>query len=486
MNTSIRLPLLCAFALLLIAGCGQSPRPTTVNPLPLSAANINLIFVVSPDLNYQAAGDVQKDTANLTPQGLQRSLLMAPFLQQNVLGNNNVTAIYALEPMTHLQTVNGYPDMAGLETIQQFDMLNQITTTSGGTGTVATPGQNFPINVSYALGSVPTGVAMPSPAFPCPSCQGIDFNDLDGDNETLLTGIVNANVPGYYVFSAPWEAVSAMLAKFNAFRHYGLTLPVDYQSPNRIDAISIDPSGNASLVTYNSNVSPPATYPVLPSTPFVPSACQATPFSIPANGGPLTGAPANINTNETVYFIRHANAHPTATFSDGNYVAAGQWRALDLVNALKGKVNPSHVYSMDPAQVTNGSFSASDQSNWSHNTLALTAQPYAIANNLPFTLVSSFLLTDTNGPQETSTYFFQNGEFSNRTILVAWEHSNIPMIVQQLLASYGNTTAVPGWGSIDYDSIWTVKLDATGSLTVDNSLCEGIDSTLLPKTAPQF
>ena len=219
---------------------------------------------------------------------------------------------------------------------------------------------------------------------------------------------------------------------------------------------------------------------------MVPSACQAPPFSIPANGPPLAGGPANINSNETVYFIRHANAHPTATFSDGNYVAAGQWRALDLVNALKGKVNPSHVYSMDPAQVTNGSFSASDQSFWSHNTLALTAQPYAIANNLPFTLVSSFLLTDANGPQETSTYFFQNGEFSNRTILVAWEHSNIPMIVQQLLASYGSTAAVPGWGSTDYDSIWTVKLDATGNLTVDNSLCEGIDSTLLPKLAPQF
>ena len=99
-------------------------------------------------------------------QGLNRSLLMAPFLQQDVLGNNNVTAIYALEPMTHLQTVNGYPDMAALETIQQFDMLNQITTTSGGPGTTATPGQNFPINVSYALGSVPTGVAMPSPRSP--------------------------------------------------------------------------------------------------------------------------------------------------------------------------------------------------------------------------------------------------------------------------------------------------------------------------------
>ena len=116
------------------------------------------------------------------------------------------------------------------------------------------------------------------------------------------------------------------------------------------------------MVTYNSNVTATGYLSGPAVSALVPSACQAPPFSIPANGTPLTGAPANINTNETVYFIRHANAHPTATFSDGNYVAAGQWRALDLVNALKGKVNPSHVYSMDPAQVTNGSFSASDQS----------------------------------------------------------------------------------------------------------------------------
>jgi hypothetical protein len=141
---------------------------------------------------------------------------------------------------------------------------------------------------------------------------------------------------------------------------------------------------------------------------------------------------------------------------------------------------------MDPAQVTSGSVSASGQSEWSHNTLAMTPQPYVIANNLPFTLVSGFLLTDANGPQETSTFFFQNGEFTGQTILVAWEHSNIPMIVQQLLASYGSTAPVAGWGSADYDSIWTVKLDATGNLTVNNSLCEGIDSTLLPKVAPQF
>ncbi len=45
---------------------------------------------------------------------------MGSYLQKKVLGNQNVTGIYALEPMTHLQTANNYPDMVALETVQQF------------------------------------------------------------------------------------------------------------------------------------------------------------------------------------------------------------------------------------------------------------------------------------------------------------------------------------------------------------------------------
>src|ERR1039458_3422812 len=48
--------------------------------------------------------------------------------------------------------------------------------------------------------------------------------------------------------------------------------------------------------------------------------------------------PAGINTNETVYLVRHAEAHPTSWWEDGNYIAAGQWRALDLPYALRGKI----------------------------------------------------------------------------------------------------------------------------------------------------
>ena len=153
-KTNVVWLLFLALALTLLAACGSSQAPPP--PAPLSTDNLNLIFVVSPDLAYQAPGDINPRTANLTNQGLQRSLLMATFLNQQVLGGKNVTGIYALEPMTHLQTANDYPDMVGLETIQQFAMLNQITLSS------ALPplyfpytGNSYPLNASYAPGSVP-------------------------------------------------------------------------------------------------------------------------------------------------------------------------------------------------------------------------------------------------------------------------------------------------------------------------------------------
>src|ERR1019366_606130 len=311
--------------------------------------------VVSEDLAYQASGDVNPSTANLTNQGLQRSLLMAPFLQQQVLGMQNVTGIYALEPMTHLQTAGKYPDIVALETIQQFAMLNQTTASYQGSGPVTA--NSYPIFASYSLGAaLPDDVAPPPPGFICAACQGLDFREQDDDNEVLVSGIVKANAPGFYVFSAPWETVSAVMANLKQLKGYNLTLPASYISPNFIYAISVTPSGSASLVTYDSHITPPATYPVL-SPPPASAACTAqTPFSITVTGG-QNGAviPAGINTNETLYIIRHADAHPRPYWDDNNYVGAGQWRALDLPNALLGKVNVNQVYSNDPAQFGQGS-----------------------------------------------------------------------------------------------------------------------------------
>jgi len=473
--------------LLLCCRCGgavHSVTPPPNTPAALNAANINLIFVVSEDLTNNAAGDINPNTANLTSQGLQRTLRIAPFLQQEVLGGENVNGIYALEPMTHMQTANGnsFPDMVALETVQQFAMLNQITLSDGNQSFTA---NSYPILASYSADSIPAGVE-PGPL--CAACQGLDFIDQFSDNEMLVSGIVQADVPGFYVFSAPWETASALLANINTLEGYNLTPPATYQGPNYIYALSIAPSErSASLITYNSDVNPPSTYPVLSPPAIVPTPCATPAFSIAVTAANGT-IPGDINKTETVYMIRHAEAHPVDFFEDGNYVAAGEWRALDLPNALRGKLNPipTQVYSIDPAV---GFAASASSTNLSYVRPALTAEPYAIANNLPFNLAASVDVFSQNAPALAtlaSNYFFTGGTFSNQTLLVAWEHEHIPPTINALLATYNIGPIVPDWPPNDYDTIWTVTLDAAGNLTVNNALCEGINSATLPVTAPQF
>lgn len=487
-----------ALALALLAGCGGSSGSSSIPPL--SSENTNLVFVVSPDLAYQTAGDVNSDTANLSSQGLQRSLMLASYLKQQVLGGGNVAGIYALAPMTHLQTTNQYPDMVAIGFIQEFALLNQITLpTAAGPYTA----NSYPINVSYAPGAVPAGVALPTPPLNglpsySPGSTGLDFNNTGGDNDSLVSGIIDKKAPGYHVFSAPWETTSALLAFINTHYNYQLSIPTTYLGANYVYAISIPSSGTASLVTYNSQLNPPASYPVLPAPVATTSRTNQYQsfFHLQMIGG-VDGVvvPPTINTNSRVYIVRHAEAHPdsNSSFEDGNYVAAGQWRALSLANALSGKISPDVVYSIDPAGMWypngNGTMVVS------YIRPSLTLWPYAIANNLPYHLASELSLgsafnpTDTTVAQDTSNYFFTGGKFSNQTVLVGWESGHIRPLLKALIDSYGGNN-IPdlstSWPSLDYDTIWSVTLDAEGNLTVDNSLCEGIDSAKLPATAPLF
>ena len=484
-----------ALLLTLLAGCGGDGSNTSASA-PLSADNVNLIFVVSPDLTYHAPGDIQPDTANLTSQGLQRSLMLASYLQQQVLGAKNVTAIYALSPMTHLQTANQYPDMSPLATIQPFALLNQIALPVDATGATYTA-NSYPINAAYAPGSVPNGVIAPKAGQYCPDCAGLDFKNTAGNNDSLASTIIAKNKPGFYVFSAPWQTTSSLMAYID--RHYGykLNLPTSYAGPDQIYAISIAPSGAASLLTYNANLNPPATYPALPA-PVASASCpnpQQALVNTTTAGVAGVVNPANINTNQTLYIVRHVEAHPDPSYSfeDGNYVGAGQWRALSLANALRGKIRPTQIYSIDPAQ-----WFGTGAINVSYVRPSLTLLPYAIANNLPYSLAASFGLgvnpVDPVSAKTASDFFFTGGRFSNQTVLLAWESGHIRPLINALLASYGSNvpllpTAGPpsgGWPNADYDTVWTVRLDAQGNATVDNALCEGIDTTQLPTAAPQF
>jgi hypothetical protein len=188
--------------------------------------------------------------------------------------------------------------------------------------------------------------------------------------------------------------------------------------------------------------------------------------------------PNGINASETLYIVRHGDAHPLQYWSDGNLICAGDWRALDLPNALRGKISPTEVYSGDPAQTSPGTEGFA----WSAVVPALTVEPYAIANNLPYDLAASF---NGNDSVSASNYFFtdlSDGRLGNKTALLGYAYQQIPPMVNALIESYfpsGGQPTAPDWPSDDYDTIWTVKLDADSNLTVDNAMCEGIDSEKL-------
>jgi hypothetical protein len=87
-------------------------------------------------------------------------------------------------------------------------------------------------------------------------------------------------------------------------------------------------------------------------------------------------------------------------------------------------------------------------------------------------------------------FFTTKGTLSNQKVLVGWSYVQIGQTIQALFQSYypngGLVPTAPAWAATDYDSIWTVTLDAQGNLTADFTQCEGIDSAALPAAPPQF
>jgi len=457
---------------------------TPANSTALDPRAINLIFVVSEDQAHHARGDINPVTANLTDRGLRRTLMMATYLRRRVFGGHDVDAVYVLEPMTHLQTAAQLPDLVAAESVEQFALLNQISLPIRG-GEVVTA-NSFPLNVTYAPWAQPRGLATPHP--PCPACQGLDFGDRNGDNEALVRGVIQAGAAGFYLFCAPWETLARLMTEIDREGHYHLVIPTRYPGPDTIYAIAIRPQATR-LIVYRNPLSPAPTYPDLPAPlPMSKSCMEQQPFKIQITARDAAPVPG-LNRDETVWLIRHAEAHPGRFFEDGNNVCAGQWRALALPEVLRGKINPDLVYSVDPAQTVGGRHQGR---RWSYVRPALTVAPYAIADALPFGLMTTSLWNDCQTrapfPCPTTDFFFKGGTFSHHRLLIAWEHNRIPAIVQNLIDAYYPTGAapqVPAWPAEDYDSIWTVRLDHRGNLTVVNG-CEGIDSRALPAACPLF
>ena len=483
--SSLLIPAALILLSVAVAGCCNYP-----NPSPLSSANINLIFVVSQDLTHND-GDINPDTANLNTRGLQRAISLGTYLHSTLLNQAGVNGIYVLEPATHPQTENNYPDLVPLETVEHFAMLNQYSITSAPSTPAATTfsGNSFPVNDCYTSASVPPGVAIPS-SFP--NCQGIDFADNGGDNEALVNGIIAQEQGGFYVFALPFETLQLLLNNLKALNSYDYIVPAAWEGANTLYVLTIPPKAQTTLTACDTRINPAATYPAPFPAPQSAPCGQQRFFEIPTATTEGSLVPKNINKNETVYFIRHAEAHPASYYEDGNLIYPGHVRALYLPIALAGKITtPDCVFAVDPAQPIP---SEVDSNMYSYVRTSQTVAPYAIKNNIPFNVASAFQwggLTDEEDDAAVDaavTYFFTGGQFSNKTLLISWEHNHIPRIAQALVNNYfpsGGAPTVPpskDWPENDYDTIWTFSLDGSGNLTLSNHSCEGISTDSLPST----
>jgi hypothetical protein len=438
---------LLAFGAALFASANLACAAGVAAPTPLNPGAINLIFVPPAEANPA--------TGALTPRGLNRALRLGPWLAH--LSGAAADGIYALAPATHLVgPKSDIPDLAPLATIEPFALL-----------------YNAPVAASTAAVSADACAKTP--------CQGIDYADAQDANEALAERILQARRPGMFVFAAPPATLNRMMRRVAAAEGWKLALaPFRADGHERIVAISLVPGTAATMREYRADLAPPSAYP----NPGLQGggACLEALLAISSVTRGLP-PPAGINHDEAVYFIRHAEAHPTPLFENGNLVCQGEWRAIGAGPILIKKIGrvPDFIYASDPSQPMRA---RSGAARFSYVRPALTLAPFATEYGAPLRLASEVDWWDADA---VAKFFFFGGagsRFGGKTVLVAWEHLAIGRVVGALLRDYGLDPAeLPRWNRNDYDTIWKVRLDDRGNLAFSVA-CEGVPSGSLPPACP--
>lgn len=164
----------------------------------------------------------------------------------------------------------------------------------------------------------------------------------------------------------------------------------------------------------------------------------------------VTAAPP-VNGTETLVFMRHGEK-PTGGY--GQLTCQGVQRALALPSVLTARYgNAQNVFAPNPAVMIPdpaGSF-------YYVRPLA-TIEPTAVSLGLPVNV--QFGYSSITGLQSALV----DTTFANSTIYIAWEHSYLQQIVQNLMNAYGGGATVPAWVSTDYDSLYVVRLTYVNSV----------------------
>ncbi len=163
----------------------------------------------------------------------------------------------------------------------------------------------------------------------------------------------------------------------------------------------------------------------------------------------MLAAAANARAEQTIVFFRHGEK-PSGGY--GQLTCQGLNRALALPDVLKAKFGtPHYLYAPDPSEKMSdpaGSF-------YYVRPLA-TIEPTAIRFGL--SVNTHYGYTEIGSLQS----LLITSSKANSTIFVAWEHSQLVKLVQNIMNRYGGGVAVPAWTTGDYDSLYVLRVDYSG------------------------
>jgi hypothetical protein len=163
----------------------------------------------------------------------------------------------------------------------------------------------------------------------------------------------------------------------------------------------------------------------------------------------VVGVATQARAEQTLVFLRHGEK-PANGY--GQLTCQGFNRAMALPNVLVSKFGtPDYLYAPSPAvQITDpgGAF-------YYVRPLA-TLEPTAVKLGMP--MRTKYGWSDIASLQAALI----TATKADATIFIAWEHTMLQKVVQNIMNAYGNHATVPAWITGDYDSLYVVRVSYVG------------------------
>ncbi len=188
--------------------------------------------------------------------------------------------------------------------------------------------------------------------------------------------------------------------------------------------------------------------------------------SLPAHAA---DAPAN----QTIVLIRHAEKPPAGL---GQLNCQGLNRALALPPVLRKAFGmPVAIYAPNPSEQK-----ADNGKMYDYIRPLATIEPTAVAFGLPVHVdIGQSHIEDLQRELNLPAY-------RDKYVLVAWEHTEAMLLARAMMLQYGgDPKQVPDWKGSDFDSIYVLKVQRSGSAATINFELrhEGLDRQ--PATCPE-